>query len=945
MDGRIIQTTIKDQVIKSFNSFMVYMNTVSTIDSKTRTDILQRHEVTLKLCARLPADDKPLQTLLEILVYSASSFKLNDNVISAKCGLLISALTTEIFNNKAEYRKYCVHENYLTDLLITWVNLTINSYDNNQQDVYLVGLEKIRILLEMLLKHRGTKVDMIGMLLEFFIARTYYVYEFVKYYQSGKLSTKTFLDRTNFDTIYNAVKGRLETENQTADQRCYLLLFDAYYCNINYYSLTDKHISNKEKILRQTFIQSFEQLMPRFEELCDGFDSNHKESAARQTPLPSGLGYSICMLLSLYTENALFISEVNNILQQAILAIKATKDMNNELTRDHIKFLSFKLKLYHFHNLFVRESLLFAPVDTAPTSKRLAELKLHLDAATKLAETQATLAKEELSKEPERPAKVKRSLQPNLFAMQIIRKKLKENANSQNTKSENKPKIKRAYPELKQIPTLLQQRNYKGSSTISHRSRLDAEKKNDLASLLEIYTTIGDINIAWAQTKSSKVRQHKLDIATKYYKRALFILDQILSEKRDEHLLSLKDIILKCIPEKFKCEPEPEPILASEMPKPNVVNIDAPDGQMTQLPQPFDLPDYLENIAERLMEAGHNVYLVGGAVADYPNPPNDYDLTTSASIHQVTGIFPEGMLIIGKHPIVVLKGYEKEIQISTLQSNSNTDDIEVFTSKNDWVIYLHRTKNLYDDAKRRAFTCNALIYDFCYETVIDYFHGLEHISDRVIQFIEKPERALRRDPTLVFRALRLVINKGYKLKPEDEMILEHTPLNPIHAQHELIKSMQTKEYKAMFSKLRQLEIFKRLYSFTFHQTTYLCDMWQYILLQATKTEQVVLLWSALIYTQSPTTDNLAETLIQFSTPTHIRNQVSLILHIVSLKQKNQTDLLIKMSYKAEEFALATTLHAAIKTAQQSISKSISLGTNLFQREGNTDPVVVSRMTP
>ena len=181
----------------------------------------------------------------------------------------------------------------------------------------------------------------------------------------------------------------------------------------------------------------------------------------------------------------------------------------------------------------------------------------------------------------------------------------------------------------------------------------------------------------------------------------------------------------------------------------------------------MELPDYVLKLLKQLNEHGYEAYVVGGAVRSYllHLPIHDYDLTTNAMPLEIKEVFHDfhtidtGIqhgtvtVIIDHHPIEITT-YRKD---SGYQDHRHPDHVE-FTSA------------LEEDCKRRDFTINAL----CYHPdtgIIDFFHGLDDIRNKIIRCIGDPEKRFNEDALRILRAIRFCARLSFSIEPHTREVL------------------------------------------------------------------------------------------------------------------------------------------------------------------------------
>ena len=171
---------------------------------------------------------------------------------------------------------------------------------------------------------------------------------------------------------------------------------------------------------------------------------------------------------------------------------------------------------------------------------------------------------------------------------------------------------------------------------------------------------------------------------------------------------------------------------------------------------------------QRLQKSGFAAYVVGGAVRDLIRGlrPKDFDVATSASPTKIRRLFGRNARVIGRRfPIVHLYYANEIVEVSTFRANRPTRSCR--TSGR----ILH--DNSYggsesDDARRRDFTVNALLYDPLKQTVIDYVGGFADIRRHRLRMIGDPVERYREDPVRILRAARFAAKLGFKIEPATE---------------------------------------------------------------------------------------------------------------------------------------------------------------------------------
>lgn len=169
----------------------------------------------------------------------------------------------------------------------------------------------------------------------------------------------------------------------------------------------------------------------------------------------------------------------------------------------------------------------------------------------------------------------------------------------------------------------------------------------------------------------------------------------------------------------------------------------------------------------RLHEAGHEAYLVGGAVRDVlvGLTPKDFDIATDATPEQVKALFRNCRLIGRRFRLAHVVFGREIIEVATFRANvdDGSGDREVHDGGRLLRDNVYGT--IEDDAVRRDFTANALYYAIADFSVRDYTGGFEDVQNRVMRLIGDPDTRYREDPVRMLRAVRLAAKLDFTIEP------------------------------------------------------------------------------------------------------------------------------------------------------------------------------------
>lgn len=177
-----------------------------------------------------------------------------------------------------------------------------------------------------------------------------------------------------------------------------------------------------------------------------------------------------------------------------------------------------------------------------------------------------------------------------------------------------------------------------------------------------------------------------------------------------------------------------------------------------RMPLRMDLPADMVKLAKIIHSAGHELYVVGGAVRDalLGKEPKDYDVATDAQpekILQILARHPEyKTLEIGKSfgIINVITPEGNEYEVATFREDigkGRRPDAVAFTT-------------IENDVKRRDLTINALFYDIAKGEVVDFVGGIEDIKNGVVRAVGDPTERFDEDRLRILRVIRFAARMG-----------------------------------------------------------------------------------------------------------------------------------------------------------------------------------------
>lgn len=206
---------------------------------------------------------------------------------------------------------------------------------------------------------------------------------------------------------------------------------------------------------------------------------------------------------------------------------------------------------------------------------------------------------------------------------------------------------------------------------------------------------------------------------------------------------------------------------------------------------PASLDPKAVTVVERLTEAGFESYLVGGCVRDLllGHIPKDFDVSTEARPRQIRRVFRNCRVIGRRFKLAHVHFGTKIIEVATFRRNP--DDLSASDGNDsdqdgdsDWQTNdgdidsddpLIVRDNVYgtseEDARRRDFTMNALLYDVGTGEVIDWVGGVPDLERRVLATIGDPALRIAEDPVRMLRAIKFTARLGLTLDPALEQAM------------------------------------------------------------------------------------------------------------------------------------------------------------------------------
>ncbi len=200
------------------------------------------------------------------------------------------------------------------------------------------------------------------------------------------------------------------------------------------------------------------------------------------------------------------------------------------------------------------------------------------------------------------------------------------------------------------------------------------------------------------------------------------------------------------------------------------------------------IPQFVQNIMEEMLRAGHEIYCVGGCVRDLlmGKTPHDWDLTTSARPEETLAVFSSRAIPTGlQHGTVTVLGDGGKVEVTTYRV-----DGEYLDHRHPRQVQF--SAQLREDLCRRDFTVNAMAMSID-GTVTDLFGGREDLVSGVIRCVGKAEERFEEDALRIMRGLRFAAVLGFSVEEETAAAM--------HAKKELLRSIAAERLQEELTKL------------------------------------------------------------------------------------------------------------------------------------------------
>lgn len=177
------------------------------------------------------------------------------------------------------------------------------------------------------------------------------------------------------------------------------------------------------------------------------------------------------------------------------------------------------------------------------------------------------------------------------------------------------------------------------------------------------------------------------------------------------------------------------------------------------------VPELVRIVAEQLITAGYESYLVGGCVRDIliGKTPKDWDLTTNATPEQIQSVFPDSFYENTFGTVGVKTGSDDPTLAIVEVTPFREEGIYSDARRPDSVRF---ADTIVEDLRRRDFTVNAIAYNMANDEVVDLHQGMEDIEHKTIRTVGDSRERFAEDALRMLRAIRLSAQLEFTIDPD-----------------------------------------------------------------------------------------------------------------------------------------------------------------------------------
>ena len=227
------------------------------------------------------------------------------------------------------------------------------------------------------------------------------------------------------------------------------------------------------------------------------------------------------------------------------------------------------------------------------------------------------------------------------------------------------------------------------------------------------------------------------------------------------------------------------------------------------------LPDDIIRISDAFINAGKDIFLVGGAVRDFiqGKMPKDYDLVTNALPHESKSILKDFKVsdeqgknfgVLRVYTEAEPEGYEIATYRKDIAGGRDTkgDDQKVEMGSN---------VTIQDDCMRRDLTMNALFYDIKNKKIVDLVGGVDDIKKGIVRAVGDASQRFKEDRLRICRILRFAARANGQIDTKTaDAIRKDNRLRGLGPKDDVSQERIWDEFKKAFSQSKNFVTYLKL---------------------------------------------------------------------------------------------------------------------------------------
>jgi tRNA nucleotidyltransferase/poly(A) polymerase len=231
----------------------------------------------------------------------------------------------------------------------------------------------------------------------------------------------------------------------------------------------------------------------------------------------------------------------------------------------------------------------------------------------------------------------------------------------------------------------------------------------------------------------------------------------------------------------------------------------------------IQLPNDIIEISDAFIEAGKDIFLVGGAVRDFIQgiQPKDYDLVTNALPEESKKILKDFRVSDeqGKNFGVLriyTQGEPEGYELATYRRDlSGGRD----TKGEDKKVEIGSDVTIEDDCNRRDLTINALFYDIKNKQIVDLVGGIQDIKNGTIRAVGDPDKRFTEDRLRICRIFRFAARTGGQIDSKtSEAIKRDNRLKGVGPKDDVSQERIWEEFKKAFKQSKSFKVYLDFYT-------------------------------------------------------------------------------------------------------------------------------------